>query len=154
MITVLSMLQHLSFASHFTERQHAGSTKLRRHHDYTSGVLTARAYIHTLRNGLTSVCSSRFPEVQCLQGSVFHTHCSFAASFGLRRVQGIPTDAYYNAVFIGVVCEQQTLCISHVIPGTDVKGQLDNTASNELYSLIFGLFWSSLTCRKSKERKQ
>eukprot|EP00971_Amphidinium_carterae_P351920 6492338-Amphidinium_carterae.1 len=41
MITVLSMLQHLSFASHFTERQHAGSTKLRRHHDYTSGVLTA-----------------------------------------------------------------------------------------------------------------
>eukprot|EP00971_Amphidinium_carterae_P340691 6479140-Amphidinium_carterae.2 len=46
---VLYLLSSCSCTSHFTEKQHASTTLVRRHHDFGPGSLMSRAFMHTLR---------------------------------------------------------------------------------------------------------
>ena len=49
LLTAISLLQSVSFSSHFTERQHASTASLKRLHDYGHATLCPRAFVHVFR---------------------------------------------------------------------------------------------------------
>ena len=50
LLAAISLLQCVSFSSHFTERQHASTATLKRVHDYSHSTLCPRAFVHVLRS--------------------------------------------------------------------------------------------------------
>eukprot|EP00971_Amphidinium_carterae_P075064 1483606-Amphidinium_carterae.2 len=78
---VLLLLSSCSCTSYFTEKQHASTSLVRRHHDYAISSLVCRAYMHTLSNLQPSISG-----FGCLLPCKKQLLETFEASPGLRQL--------------------------------------------------------------------